>query len=250
MTSSRVTIVSQDLARRYFPGEDPIGKRLKHGGPQSTNPYMEIVGVVGDVKYQGVAVPDEPVYYEASSQSPERPMWLVVRAQSDAHLLISAIRSNIEAIDSNVPVSNVGTMAEAMYETVALPRFRSVLMGAFAGWALLLAGIGIYGVMAYSVLRRTQEIALRMALGATRSTVVSMVLKSVLMQTAIGLSLGIPIAFVAGRFISSQLYETNTYDPPIFISTTLVLLFCSLMAGVIPARRAASIDPMQALRAE
>jgi hypothetical protein len=129
-------------------------------------------------------------------------------------------------------------------------RSKSFLMGAFAGWALLLAGIGIYGVMAYSVLRRTREIALRMALGATRSSVVSIVLKSVLMQTAIGLSLGIPIAFVAGRLISSQLYETNTYDPFIFVGTTLALVICSLMAGVIPARRAALIDPMQALRTQ
>ncbi|MGA8728216.1 MAG: ABC transporter permease [Terracidiphilus sp.] len=250
MTSPRVTIISQDLARRYFPGEDPIGKQLKHGGPQSNNPYMEIVGVAADVKYEGMAVPDEPVYYQASSQSPDRPMWLVVRAQGDTNPLFSAIRSNIAAIDSNVPVSNVGTMAEAMYETVALPRFRSALMGTFAVVALLLAGIGIYGVMAYSVLRRTQEIAVRMALGATRSAVVSIVLKSVLMQTAIGLLLGIPIAFVAGHLIASQLYATRPYDPPIFIGATLVLVFCSLMAGIIPARRAASIDPMRVLRAQ
>jgi putative ABC transport system permease protein len=250
LTSPRVTIVSQNLARRYFPGEDPIGKQLKHGGPQSTNPYMEIVGVVGDVKYEGMAVPDEPVYYEASSQSPNRPMWLVVRAQGDTRLLIPAIRSNIAAIDSNVPVSNVGTMAEALYETVALPRFRSVLMGTFGALALLLAGIGIYGVMAYRVLRRTQEIAVRIALGATRSTVVSIVLRSVLMQTAIGLSLGILVALVAGHLISSQLYETKAYDPLIFIGVALVLTFCALMAGVIPARHAASIDPMRALRAE
>jgi ABC-type antimicrobial peptide transport system permease subunit len=104
--------------------------------------------------------------------------------------------------------------------------------------------------MAHSVLRRTQEMAVRMALGATRSTVVSIVLKSVLMQTAVGLSLGIPVAFIAGHLISSQLYETRSYSPPIFIGTALVLVFCSLMAGIIPARRAASIDPMRALRAE
>jgi putative ABC transport system permease protein len=211
---------------------------------------MEIVGVVGDVKYEGMAVPDEPVYYEASSQSPNRPMWLVVRVQGDTRSLIPAIRSNIAAIDANVPVSNVGTMAEALYETVALPRFRSVLMGTFAALALLLAGIGIYGVMAYSVLRRTQEIAVRIALGATRSTVVSIVLRSVLMQTAIGLSLGILVALVAGHLISSQLYKTKAYDPLIFIGVALVLMFCALMAGVIPARHAASIDPMRALRAE
>ena len=211
---------------------------------------MEIVGVAADVKYEGMAVPDEPVYYQASSQSPDRPMWLVVRAQGDTNPLFSAIRSNIAAIDSNVPVSNVGTMAEAMYETVALPRFRSALMGTFAVVALLLAGIGIYGVMAYSVLRRTQEIAVRMALGATRSAVVSIVLKSVLMQTATGLLLGIPIAFVAGHLIASQLYATRPYDPPIFIGATLVLVFCSLMAGIIPARRTASIDPMRVLRAQ
>jgi predicted permease len=250
LASPRVCIVSQNLARRYFPGQDAIGKHLKHGGPNSNNPLMEIVGVVGDVKYEGMAAPDEPVYYEASSQTPDRPMWLVVRAQGDADLLISAIKSNVAAVDANVPVSNTGTMADAMYETVALPRFRSLLIGAFAGVALLLAGIGVYGVMAYSVLRRTQEMAVRMALGADRSAVVSIVLRSVALQTAFGLVLGLPLALVAGRLIASLLFATRSYDPLTFAGATVVLVFSSLMAGALPARRAASIDPMRALRTE
>ena len=119
--SPLVTIISENLARRYFPGEDPVGKHLKHGGPQSNNPYTEIVGVVADVKYEGAGSPDEPVYYESSSQVPDRPMWLVVRTHDDPHRLIPAIRNRVAAIDGNVPISHIGTMDESMYASVALP---------------------------------------------------------------------------------------------------------------------------------
>lgn len=250
MNSPRVTIISQDLARRYFPGEDPIGKKLKHGGPNSANPPMEIIGVAGDVKYEGMAVPDEPVYYEASSQVPDRPMWLVVRAHGNADGLRSAIQSRISTLDADVPISKAGSMAESMDETVALPRFRTLLMGAFACTALLLAAVGIYGLMAYSVLRRTPEMAIRMALGANRTAVVAMVFKAVLMQTAAGLSIGIPLAFLAGHLVSSLLYKTRAYDPLAFIGSALVIVLCALLAGLIPALRAASIDPIAALRME
>lgn len=250
MTSPRVTVISQALARRYFAGEDPVGKRLKHGGPNSGNPSMEIVGVVGDVKYNGVAVPDEPVYYEASSQELDRPMWLVVRTQGDAHESISAIRATIHGLDADVPISHVGSMSEAMYDSVALPRFRSMLMGAFAGAALLLACVGVYGVTAYSVSQRTQEMAIRMALGATKMNVTLLLVGNGALITLSGICLGLIGAFAAVRALKTMLFGISPADPLTFGSVALLLLFVSVVACYLPALRARRIDPIKALRTE
>src|SRR6185436_15679534 len=121
-----------------FPGEDPVGQRLKHGGPSLNNPYKEIIGVVADVKYQGSASENVPLYYEAADQSPSRPMWLTVRTPGPARQWLSAVQAEVRAVDPNVPAANAGSMEEAMYESLALPRFRSMLMAIFAGSALLL----------------------------------------------------------------------------------------------------------------
>jgi putative ABC transport system permease protein len=250
MTSPRVTIISQNLARRYFPGEDPIGRRLKHGGPNSDNPSMEIVGVVGDVKYEGAAVPDEPVYYEASSQEPNRPMWLVVRTHGDAHVSISAVRSTISDLDADVPVSHVGSMSEAIVDSVALPRFRSLLMGTIACVALLLAAVGIYGVMAYSVAQRTQEMAIRMALGATKGNVTWLLVGNGALLALSGIGMGLIGAIAFVRILKTMLFGVSAGDPFTFGAAALLLMFVALMACYIPARRARRINPMQALRTE
>jgi putative ABC transport system permease protein len=245
-----VTIISESLAHRYFPGEDPIGKRLKHGGPQSNNPYMEIVGVVADLKYEGAGSPDEPVYYESSSQVPDRPMWLVVRTHNDPHGLIPAIRNRIAALDGNVPVSHIGSMDESMYASVALPRFRSILMGAFALIALLLAAIGIYGVMTYSVLQRTQELAIRLALGATRWNVIGMVVGHGIFLALCGITLGSVGALGFVRTLRSMLFDVSPSDPAIFSGVALLLFAVAVTASYIPAVRAARKDPLRALRRE
>jgi predicted permease len=249
-TSPPVAIISQNLAGRYFPGEDPVGKHLKHGGPQSNNPYMEIVGVVADVKYEGAGAPDEPVYYESSSQVPDRPMWLVVRTHDDSHRLIPAIRNRIAALDRNVPISHAGTMDESMYASVALPRFRSILMGAFALIALLLASIGIYGVMSYSVLQRTQEVAIRLALGATRGNVIGRVVGHGIFLALCGVMIGSVGALGFVRTLRSMLFDVSASDPTIFSGVVLLLLAVAVAASYIPALRAARKDPLQALRRE
>ncbi len=248
--SPPVTIISENLARRYFPGEDPVGKHLKHGGPQSTNPYMEIIGVVADIKYEGAGSPDEPVYYESSSQVPDRPMWLVVRTHDDPHQLIPAIRNRVAALDGNVPISHIGTMDESMYASVALPRFRSILMGAFALIALLLATIGIYGVMSYSVLQRTQELAIRLALGATRANVIGRVVGHGIFLALGGIMIGSVGALAFVRTLRSMLFNISPSDPAIFSGVALLLFAVAVTASYIPALRAARKDPLLALRRE
>lgn len=249
-TSPPVTVISENLARRYFPGEDPVGKHLKHGGPQSNNPYMEIVGVVADVKYEGAGAPDEPVYYESSSQNPDRPMWLVVRSNEDPHQLIPAIRNRVAALDGNVPISHTGTMDESMYASVALPRFRSILMGAFALIALLLAAIGIYGVMTYSVLQRTQELAIRLALGATRWNVIGRVVVHGVVLAMCGITIGAVGALGFVRTLRSMLFDVSPNDPAVFSLVALLLFAVAVTASYIPAVRAAGKDPLRALRRE
>jgi predicted permease len=248
--SPRVTIISQNLARRYFPNENPIGKRLKHGGAGSDNPYMEIVGVAGDIKYEGMAAPDEPVYYEASSQTPDRPMWLVVRTRVAPHMLISSVRSRIAALDGDVPVSHVGSMEEGVYASVALPRFRSTLMGAFALVALLLAAIGIYGVMTYSVLQRTQEIAIRLALGATRWNVIGRVVGHGASLALGGITIGCIGAVGFVRVLRTMLFGVSASDPATFSGVAFLLFAVAVTASYIPAFRAARKDPLRALRRE
>ena len=238
------------MARRHFPGENPVGQRLKHGHRSLANPYMEIIGVVGNVKYLGLDNENTPVYYELSAQVPARPMWLLVRTKGDAQSLASAVRGEIRNLDPNVPVDRVGTMAQALSESVALPRFRSFLMSVFAATALLLAAIGIYGVIAYSVAQRRQEIGVRMALGATRSGVVRLVVGQGSRLAIVGIVLGLAGAVGLTRFLEKMLFGVTASDTVTFASAALVLGAVAIVASLIPALRAARIDPVTALRQE
>ena len=184
---------------------------------------MEIVGVVADVKYEGAGSPDEPATMNSSSQVPDRPMWLVVRTHDDPYRLIPTIRNRVAAIDGNVPISHIGTMDESMYASVALPRFRSILMGAFAMIALLLATIGIYGVMSYSVLQRTQELAIRLALGATRAKVIGRVVGHGIFLAFCGIMIGSVGALAFVRTLRSMLFNVSPSDPAIFSGVALLL---------------------------
>ncbi len=248
--SPRVAVISEAMARRHFPGENPVGKRMTHGGRASGNPYMEIIGVVGDVKYQGVDNQDTPVYYELSDQNPARPMWLLVRTKSSAMQLMGAVRQEIRALDPNVPVDRAGTMADALSDSVSPARFRSFLMSAFAAIALLLAAIGIYGTIAYSVAQRKQEIGIRMALGATRSSVVRLVAGRGSRLALAGAALGIAGAIGLTRFLEKMLFGVTPSDLMTFAGAPLVLVLAAIGASLIPALRAARIDPVLTLRQE
>jgi predicted permease len=246
--SPRVTVISEAMAKQYFGAENPVGQRLKHGGPTLQNQYMEIIGVVGDVRYLGPGEPPGPVYYEAISQQTARPLWLVVRTQGLAAATLPALRATLRELDSNVPVSEAGTMAGAAHESVALPRFRSTLMTIFAAIALALAVVGIYGVVAYSVERRTQEIGIRMALGASAEKVLALVLRQGSRLAIAGIAIGLGGAAAFVRVLKTMLFGISPLDPLTFAAVAVLLAVAALAASLIPARRAARVNPIHALR--
>jgi predicted permease len=247
----RVTVISESMARKHFSGENPVGRRMKYGGPtQSWHPYMEIIGVVGDVKYLGLDRDSGAVFYELSFRIPFRDMWLLVRTQGEAQPLAAAVRREIHSLDPNVPVDRVGTMAQALADSVTLPRFRSLLMGVFAASALLLSSIGIYGVIAYSVAQRTQEIGVRMALGMTSVAVVRMVLRQGGRLAVVGIALGLGAAAGLTRFLQRMLFGVEPLDAITFAGAALVIGAVAIVACTVPAFRAARVDPVTALRQE
>ena len=246
--SPAVIVISQALARRYFPGEDPVGQRLKHGGPSLDNPYHEIIGVVADVKYEGLAAEHAPVYYESADQFSSRPMWLAVRTAGPARQWLKTVQAEIRAIDPNVPVASAGSMEEALRESIALPHFRTTLMAIFALSALTLAAVGIYGVLSYSVERRTQEIAVRIALGAALPDVLRLVIGQGGRLAGAGMALGLAGAFALTRFLEKMLFSVSASDTLTFAGAGVVLAAVAIVASLIPAWRAARIDPLTALR--
>jgi predicted permease len=243
-----VAIISNTMARRYFPGENPIGKRLKHGGPHQDNPYREIFGVVGDVKYSGLDQPNQTVYYEPAAESAFPPMWLVVRTRAAAAVVSQAISARVRSIDPSVPISEIGSMSHVLHASVALPRFRVSLMGGFASAALLLACVGLYGTIAHYVAQRTHEIGIRMALGATSLGVLGVVVGHAFRLALAGVAAGMLGAIVLVRFLKTMLFDVQPFDPPTLAAVALLLTSVAVFSAWLPARRASRIDPMDALR--
>ena len=249
--SPLVVIVNQTLAERYFPDVSPIGKRLKIGGASRTrNPWMEIVGVVGDLKYSGLDANPEPAYYTPLAQDAWRAAYLVVRAPMNPANLTPAIREQIWTLDKDMPIANVATMDRLLAKSVAQPRFRTLLLGIFAALALVLASVGTYGVISYSVTRRTHEIGIRMALGAQARDVSKLVIRQGMVFALIGVSIGLAGSFALTRLMQSLLFEVSTTDESIFAGVAALLIAVAVLACWIPARRAARVDPMAALRHE
>ncbi|HEX7318321.1 MAG TPA: ABC transporter permease [Pyrinomonadaceae bacterium] len=244
-----VVMVSESFAKRFLPGEEALGKRIKVFMAEKPE-WTEIVGIVGDVRYDNLTAEAEPfVYYPHPGLTYEF-MTLVVGTSGDPAEMAPAIRREIAAIDPDQPVSDVRTMTQVMADTVARARFNTLLLGIFAGLATLLAAVGIFGVMSYSVQLRTREIGLRMALGAQPGRVLMLVLKQGLMLTLIGIGVGLAGALALSRVMSGLLYGVGTTDPTTFAAIVVVLAVVSLVACYIPARRATRVDPLIALKYE
>jgi putative ABC transport system permease protein len=246
--SPGVVVVNQAFARRYFPRTDAIGQRLQLMGDQQ--PAREIIGVVGNITQIALNAPEEPEMYVPYAQFSASMMNLVVRAAADPTNLTAALQAQASAIDKDVTLSGVKTMDDLLNGSVSQPRFSSQLVGVFAALALLLAAIGLYGVVAYSVSQRINEIGIRMALGATREDVLRLVLRYGAGLTLIGTALGFVASLAATRVLSSMLFEVSANDPQTFLAVSALLMAVVLGACYIPARRAAKVDPMVALRYE
>jgi putative ABC transport system permease protein len=245
--SLQVALVNEALVRRFFPGEDPIGKRV--GGGEEGN-WKTIVGIVGDVKNQGLANPPRPeMYMPVQQPGMTVASTIVVRAVGDPKTLIAAVRDQVRALDKNIPLTFT-TMMEEISSQVSSQRFNSILLSTFAALALLLAAIGIYGVMSYLVTQRTQEIGIRMALGARRTHVLNLVVGHALRLTAAGVIVGVSLALALTRYLSTLLYGVTARDAWTFSSVALVLVGVALLASYIPALRATRVDPATALRCE
>jgi putative ABC transport system permease protein len=249
-TSAPVTIISESLARRYFPGVDPIGQKLQPSSPNNNSPFTEIVGVVGDLKYWGLESKVDTAYYLPYTQNLSTSSFLLVRSPQPAAALAPMIQRTIQSLDKDAVVRRVLTMDDLISESVAEPRFRTLLLSSFGALALVLAAVGIYGVIAYSVTQRTQEIGVRMALGATRRDVLTLVLRQSLMPVGIGIALGTTAALLATRLVATLLYQVTATDPVTFVAVVACLAVTGLVATGVPAWRAMNADPLTALRSE
>ena len=251
-SAPRVAIVSQSVARQIWPDVNPIGQRISNKDVPGPGDWLTVIGVVQDVGQTSIDTHREPAIYQPIQQLTQTfflgHMSFVVRAAGDPALILPAMRRALRDADPNQPIGSIGTMESAISATVAEPLFQARLIGAFSVVALVLAAIGIYGVVAYSVAERTHEIGIRVALGAGRTDVVGMVLRRLLVLLVPGMAFGVIGALATTRVLSSLLFEIRPNDPATFITVAVLLAAVAIMAGMVPARRASRVDPLVALR--
>jgi putative ABC transport system permease protein len=249
--SQPVVIINEALAERRFPPGEAIGRRLRLGaGNANTNPWLEVVGIVADVRHAALEIAPSEEMYLPCAQRPSGEMTLVLGGRGDTTALASSLRAAVRSIDPDQPLAGVRPMDEIVDESLAPRRAALILLGAFASIAVLLAAVGLYGLIAYSVTQRTQEIGVRMALGAEAKDILAMVLRQGLRLAAAGVAAGLLAAFVLARLMSSLLFGIGAADPLTFLFVPFLLAAVAALASLLPARRATRVDPMTALRSE
>ena len=246
-----VGIANDAMVRQYFTNEDPLGKRIRWARDPEIR-WITIVGVVGDVKHFGLDLPEQPALYSPYTQISPWKRWMAVaaRTQSNPEAMIQPVKQQIWKVDSQLPVTDVKTMNEVSAASFAARRFNMLLLAIFAGLALVLGAVGIYGVMSYAVTQRTQEIGIRMALGARATDVLRLIIKNGLTLTLLGVAIGLGGAFALTRLLTTLLFGVTPTDKPTFFIVSAVLIFVALLACYLPARRATKVDPLVALRYE
>ena len=242
-----VAVINQTMARNVFGDQEAVGKRIVIGSDKNAS---EIVGIVGDVRHRSLDAELKPEMYVSYLQAPSSFFVLAVRTTLEPSSMVGAVRNEVLAIDKDQPVSAVKTMSEMRSESLAPLRFNTVALSIFAGLGLILAAVGIYGVMAYSVGQRTHEIGIRMALGAQPGAVMRLVLGQGMLLVLIGVAVGLALSFGLTRIMASFLYGVTATDPLTFVSVAVALSLVALLANYIPARRATKVDPLVALREE
>jgi predicted permease len=242
-----VMVINQSLATQYFANVDPIGQLVEVGYGDAQCP-CEVVGVVGDVQQGNLGAPTEPGYYFPYAQTGWRSVSVVVRTTTDPESLLPAIRSVVARHDPDLAIDNLGTLSDRVAATIAQPRFNALLLASFGAVSLILAVVGVYGIMAFAVNARIREIGLRIALGATGSRVAARVVRQGLAITGIGIALGTLAAFGVTRFLAVMVFEVRPFDPLTVVTVAALLAACGFMSSYLPARRAANVDPIVALR--
>ncbi len=245
-TSSMVAVVNESMARQFWPGEDPVGKRFHLG--DTKGPWRTVVGVVGDVLHKGLDAPHTIQVYLPNTQFTDSMVILAIRTSNDPASIAAAVRSEIVALDPQVPISEVATMDDVVSASVANQRFGAFLFFLFGAVALVLTAVGIYGVISYGVAQRTHEIGIRLALGAGRREVLKLIIGETMRPALLGAAVGLCAAFGLTRLLTRLLYNVKPTDPPVFAAVLVLLIGVALLASYIPARRAMRVDPMVALR--
>ncbi len=251
-----VAVVNETLARTYWPGQDPIGRRMRMGSA-SKRPWMTVVGLVKDERHNGVTAAIKEKFFVPYAQFPQarmgdasRGMTLVLRVAGEPMRLVNPIRAEVRGLDPRLPIANVRLMTEVVNASMATPRLTGTLLSIFAGLALVLAAVGVAGVLAYLVSRRRREIGIRMALGASRANVLGLIVRRGVTYAAVGIAAGVAAALFLTRLMEGLLFGVAPRDPLTFVAVSGILLVIAAAASVVPALRAARVDPLEALRAE